>query len=81
MKERREKEEERKWDRTCAPEEKAEGEERFLHPEKPPQWQRDQLGQRGASGAQRRAQQLVCGRQDRVRHTQMVRAITLHTAV
>ena len=50
MKERREKEEERKWDGTCALGGGLEGEERFLHPGKPPYWQGDHLGQKGRSG-------------------------------
>ena len=67
MKERKEKrKKEVGWD--VHPSGGAEGDERFSHSGKPPhRWDR-----RGVSGAQRRAQQLVCGRPDRVRSTQMV---------
>ena len=78
MRERRkEKEEERKQDETCAPVEEgaAEGEGRLPHLGKPLHQQGDQLGQKGSfRGSQRRAQQPVSGRQDRVRPTQMVHA-------
>ena len=48
MKERREKEEERKQDRICTPRGAgAKAEERFLHPRKPPHQWGNQLGQKG----------------------------------
>ena len=76
MKERREKEEERKrdriwrgsWSRVEVP-----------HLEKPPHWQANQLGKKGSIwGCQRRVKWLVCGRQERVRPTQTVRATALN---
>ena len=51
--------------------------QRFLHPQKPLHWRGDQPGQKGASEAQRRVEQLVCGRQKRGRPAQMVCAIAL----
>ena len=57
----------------------AEGEERFPHPGKPPHQRGGKLGQKGSFGGYwRRVQPLVCGRQDRVGPTQMVRATGLH---
>ena len=75
MKERREKEEERKQDGTCLP-----GRElgRGSCIGKPPHCRKISWERRGALGARRRAQQPVCGRQDRLRPTQMVCATALH---
>ena len=79
MKERRKKEEGRKQDRTCTPVRELKV-RRGSHI-----WGSSLTGReiswdrRGPSGARRRAQQPVCGRQDRVRPTQMFRAIAVHT--
>ena len=57
-----------------------EGKERFPHQGKPTHQQGDQLGQKGSFRVyQRRAQQPVCGRKDRVRPTQVVHATALRT--
>lgn len=49
-----------------------------LHLREGPEGEETNLGRRGALEAHRKAQQLVCGRQDRQRHIQMVCATALH---
>lgn len=66
----------RRWSRIePAPLAGAEGEERFLHLVESLQ----QGMTRNLRDSGKQAQQLVCGRQDKVRPTQMVRATDLHT--
>ena len=60
MKERREKEKERRRD--AAPLGGAEGEEKFPHLKKPPHWWGDQLGWKGSFGGYQRRAQMICGR-------------------
>ena len=70
VKERKIKEEKRSQKRDQKLWWEVEGEERFPHLGESPLQQGDD--KRGASGAQKQAQQLVCGRQDKVRPTQIV---------
>lgn len=58
--------------------ERAEGQERFLHPRKSPHLWGDELGDKVSfESYQRKTQQLVYGRQNRVRPIQMVWATAL----
>ena len=57
----------------------AEGEDRFPQSEKPPHGGQIGWDRKGLSGNQRRMQQTVCGRQDKVKTVHLVYTATLHT--
>ena len=79
MKERREKEEERKQDGTCSPGRELKMRRSSHIWEIPLTGGKINWDRKGALGAQRRTQQLVGGRQDRLRPIQVVHASALCT--